>query len=355
MSALEDVEMYEKADGKVCARQLTGAVVAVIVASAVLVFLAVLGCYLRERYHQFLKEEQEEDDSPRKESAALAAPYRLHRQDKTQLRGHEPEVSPEPREDVGTIGRMRQLPPTAIPSIILKSSDILKKETPRVFLEKDAVAQMSTVDALPSSIYVESSGGSVGSVMPPPLHPELCACHDEDADDDPWIIPYQACRDLVLGTSPSCSITIHGAPQLYARLARCGYSRQIELGRTADLEVAEASVGPLPLTSADSLSAKIIGPGQKLYGYFVENGSGFAVNHIDPRNGIALTLDPVKTSTGSFLELAAHGQPVCLAKLNDPQGQGIEIDADPDVDVFLILLCVLACFAARPELLDDLP
>jgi hypothetical protein len=126
----------------------------------------------------------------------------------------------------------------------------------------------------------------------------------------------------------------------------------LELARTPSWEEPEASIGPLNVkTSSDP--AKIIGPGRQEYGSFVRSGKGFAVTHCS-RVGQVLSLEPVTTGKGSFLEVSAEdGQPIGLAKLNPPTGPGVEIDADPEVDSALIVSCVLASFVVDPALVAE--
>lgn len=252
----------------------------------------------------------------------------------------------EPTKSAGTAVRMPNLPPTALASL---GPSILP---PTVHSnEKQLEPQQSPL--LPSTHISQGMSGfsskSFGSCfLPPALIPDFDSQREEACT---WTIIYHLCRKLVLG-SP---IEVIGSPPLYAALIGDGWGSQLLLGRTPTLEAAEATIGPLHHTLPPDIAANIVGPDGQLYGFFKQDGARFAVTH-HSRAGNVLTLEPVKTASGSFLEIAAEdGIPICLAQLNDPKGPGVVIDANPDVDAFLIISCVLACFVARPEILDDLP
>jgi hypothetical protein len=183
------------------------------------------------------------------------------------------------------------------------------------------------------------------SFLPPALSPGFAeSCEDGECL---WtILPHQL-HAFDLG-SP---LEVQGSPPLYARLAtNAGGETRIEMGTSKGFIRADVIIGPLNQCSSAGVVAEFIGPGGQVYGSF--SGSGdfcFRVTH-GSRNSHVLSLDPVTTSKGAFLEVAAEGHPVCLVNLNDPGGAGIEIDLDPDIDAFLIVSCVLASLVAAPEL-----
>lgn len=236
------------------------------------------------------------------------------------------------KEEVGTTNRMSKLPPTAKASIGPLTSAPSSSSADHC---KDSPPQLST--------ECVSMASSRSGVLPPALSPSFDS-YDEGCS---WTVPYYMCRHLIREKL----VEVEGCPQLYARCI----GGQLEVGRAQDLSRIDVTIGPVGDSSITYLAASIKGPDGQLYGYFVHDGDGFAVRHHSQSHRV-LILQPVKTASGSFLEIAAEdARPVCLVRLDDSCGHGVEIDADPDVDGFLLVSCVLACFVAKPELLNDIP
>jgi len=293
----------------------------------VILFATIVVAVLIVRYREFLEEDTEDTSPTRLQACAREDPP------------HDNLEGSGPRKGIGTASRMTKLPPTALASI---GPDLLRSPS------SEPVGDPKTESPQLPSTTCMSSASTMGSISLPPLIPGFESSRYEEACT--WTIPYQLCQARVVGIP----IEVCGSPPLYARLAKSGHDYSIELGRRQHLDASEATIGPLNCHSSPGLAANIIGPDGQLYGYFMQDGIGFAVKH-KSQSGNAITLEPVMTSKGSFLEIAADGHPICLARLTNPNGHGVEIDADPDVDSFLIVSCVLACLVARPGLLGDIP
>jgi len=319
------------------------------VSHASLVILALAACvvfggvvtavYLALRYREFVKEDIQEDKDG---ELSMDAAMQTHGEEDLPVDAS----GSERRETNGTCIRMDKLPPTAAASLnfgcfLTEAVDNNTSASERRLSDPQSTACESGL----------SSGSSMGSLLPPLLKPDLGASCD--GEECTWTIPYHCCQALVLGKP----IEVQGSPRLHARLICDGPDSKIEVGRIPGEGVpgVEAIIGPLNRHASSGLAAQIIGLDEQLYGCFAESGDGFTVSH-ESRHGHVLTLSPVNTAKGSFLEIEAEGgHPICLVRLNDPNSPGVEIDADPDVDGFLIVSCVLACFVARPELLADMP
>lgn len=291
--------------------------------------------YLLLRYREFVKEDMQQD---RDGEFSKDTDMQTHGESDLPV---DASGGSERREASGTCIRMRKLPPTGVASLdfrclLTDADDSNPSASGRRLSDPQSTACESAL----------SSASSIGSLVPPLLKPHL-------GSSCTWTIPYHCCQALVLGNL----IEVEGSPRLHARLTRNGPDSHIEVGRIPceGGPVVEAMIGPLTSHAPSGLAAQILGPDMQLYGFFAEDGHGFTVSHAS-RHGHVLTLSQVKTAKGSFLEIEAEGgHPICLARLNDPNSSGVEIDADPDVDGFLIVSCVLACFVARPELLADMP
>jgi len=304
-----------------------------------LLLILVAGCLII-RFFQFLEEDAQECSARSTEENQVPTP-----RVQSPAEGF---AEIDPAKGVGTKSRMACIPPTAVTtwesffgSFSKSPANPQEQEVDDPKTSTQATSQQQT------TAFMSTPPSSSQSMLPPPLIPGFESFRGDEVST--WTIPHQLCQALVLGTP----IEVQGVPPLYARLARKGQHRHIEMGRAKNFDMVEAIIGPLTNHAASGLVAEIFGPDGNLYGSFVQRGNGFAVQH-KSKPGNVLTLDPVKTAKGSFLEIAAEdGQPICLARLNDPNSPGVEIDADPDVDSFLLVSCVLASFVSRPELLGD--
>jgi len=329
--------------------------------ACVLLLACVGGGYFLHRYCEFLQIDMQEKDVQEKDVEAIP----ISKEDMQADSSEEEVFSPTSTETStsisistpqqgmpgsgptihGTKGRMGMLPPTAQASIGPVPAKAQSKSWS--FSKRSLLASISESAQLASTDCMTSSSSESSTLfLPPALSPDFAeSCKDGTFL---WTILPDLCHAFVLG-SP---IEVQGSPSLHARLAtNAGGQSRIEMGTVKDFIAADVIIGPLNPCSSSGVVAELIGPDGQVYGSFSRNGdAGFVVTHTS-RAGNVLSLDPVTTSKGSFLEIAAEGHPVCLVQLNDPTGKGVEIDSDPDVDAFLIVSCVLASLVAAPELL----
>lgn len=242
----------------------------------------------------------------------------------------------------GTMNRMGRLPPTAWPSFEALPSQGKKKSWP----SSNGLAPISESTQLTSTDCMSLRSSSSSELfLPPPLNTEFAdACEDGELV---WAVLAGRCQEFLAGDT----IEIAGSPSLYARLVTTEGQRRLEVGSTKEFQAPDASVGPLNSCVPGGAAAELFGPKAERYGSFQRTSKGgFTVTH-KSRAPPVLSLDPVTTEKGSFLEIAADGHPVCLVNLGGHESDGVEFEPDPDIDASLIVCCVLACFGAAPGLL----